>query len=304
MYRYLYCLAIILLAVNVLLGLTNSLEIVQSKVLATNLNSETLENVAGAEHQVLLPKSNGIPVPNLTATSAIAIDSESNMVLFAKDPNKSVPIASTTKIMTALTALSIYEQNQELTVYDISMAGGASMGLKPGERITFRSLLYGMMLNSGNDAAFTIAQNHPGGTVGFVREMNKKAAELGLENTHFDNPAGFDSSNHYSSAADLSKMALIAHQNPVLARIVATKYTTVASVNKQIVHNLVNLNRLLDIDGVIGFKTGYTLQAKENLVALIEKKNRKILTVVLGSDDRFGETELLFDWIFTNFTWE
>ncbi len=288
---------------NVLLGVTNSLEVIQSKVLATNLTPKSSGEVAGVvEERVAMPKSNGTAAPSLSASAAIVVDTQTGTTLFAKDPNKRIPIASTTKIMTALTALDFYDQNQVLTVG--SVVDGSSMGLHSGESITVRGLLYGLLLNSGNDAAFALAQNHPQGVSGFVLAMNKKALELGLPNTHFDNPAGFDSGNHYSSAADLSKMALVAHQNPVIARIVATKYTTVASTDKQFVHNLVNLNKLLDMDGVIGFKTGYTLQAKENLVALIERDNHQVLTVVLGSDDRFGETKALFNWIFTNFTWE
>ncbi|MDO8638989.1 MAG: D-alanyl-D-alanine carboxypeptidase, partial [Candidatus Daviesbacteria bacterium] len=170
--------------------------------------------------------------------------------------------------------------------------------------LSFRSLLYGMLLNSGNDAAYTIAQNYSGGLDAFVVAMNNKAISLGLLNTHFTNPAGFDSLGHYSSAEDLAKIATIAIENPQLSRVVSTKETSVASIDKSTIHSLKNLNKLLDEPGVLGIKTGTTPLARENLVGLVERNGHKILTVVLGSNDRFGETNKLLDWTYSNFVWK
>ncbi|MFH1536262.1 MAG: D-alanyl-D-alanine carboxypeptidase, partial [Patescibacteria group bacterium] len=181
---------------------------------------------------------------------------------------------------------------------------GSRVGLFNGEDLSFRSLLYGMLLNSGNDAAFTLAENYPGGILGFVSAMNKKVLELGLQNTHFDNPAGFDSPNHYSSASDLAKITQEALKDSTLTRIFATKETNIVSLDKKYTHQLFNLNKLLEkVRGVVGVKTGTTEEAKENLVTLVERDGRKILLVVLGSNDRFLETTRLIDWVDSNFAW-
>ena len=206
--------------------------------------------------------------------------------------------------MTAVVASDYFQQSQILTVTDASLVGGSNMGLKAGEQLTFRSLLYGMLLNSGNDAAYTIAANFPGGVNAFVNAMNQKAKSLGLVNTHFDNPAGFDSSNHFSSAFDLAKIAALASENPQLSRAFAARQATVASTDLVTIHLLKNLNKLLGLPGVIGMKTGTTPEARENLVGLVERDNHKILTVVLGSEDRFGETQKLMDWAYANFRWQ
>ena len=128
--------------------------------------------------------------------------------------------------------------------------------------------------------------------------------ELDLKNTHFDNPAGFDSPRHYSSASDLSEITKEALKDSQLTRIFATKETEIVSIDKKYQHSLFNLNKLLtDVAGVMGVKTGYTQEAKENLVTLIEREGHRVLIVVLGSDDRFGETKKLIDWTYSNFTW-
>lgn len=292
---------IVLVAINILIELPQAVQLVETKVLAQNVIKPKVQNVAGVS-KANIPQSKNNPMLTFSGSAVIAQDIDSGFVFFAKDPNKRVPIASTTKIMTALVAAEYFQAGQVLTVPEY-LAGGSTMGLKNGEQLNFRSLLYGMLLNSGNDAAYTIASNYPGGFDEFVRAMNEKARSLGLLNTHFDNPAGFDSSTHFSSASDLAKIAQIAYQNYQIARIVATKNTTVSSTDKAVVHSLRNLNKLLDIPGVIGFKTGYTAVAKENLVTLMEKDDHKILTVVLGSDDRFGETKALLDWVIGNFVW-
>lgn len=293
------------LATLALLGLPKAVNFASTSVLAQNIDALQLPpQVAGIQKANILPKNLGKPSPEISATAVLVQDLSSDFTLFVKDPDKRVPIASTTKLMTALVAVDHFKANEVLTVPDLSNAPGSSMGLKMGEKLTFRSLLYGMLLNSGNDAAYTIAANYPGGISAFVTAMNTKAYGMNLVNTHFDNPAGFDSANHYSSAADLGKIARLAAEDSQLARVVSTKETTVSSIDKNDIHILKNLNKLLGLPGVLGMKTGTTPEAKENLVGLIERDNHKILTVVLGSNDRFGETEKLIDWAFSNFTFE
>ncbi|OGZ38781.1 MAG: hypothetical protein A3E90_02395 [Candidatus Portnoybacteria bacterium RIFCSPHIGHO2_12_FULL_40_11] len=161
-----------------------------------------------------------------------------------------------------------------------------------------------MLLNSGNDAAYTLAENYPGKTLGFVSAMNKKTMELNLTNTHFDNPAGFDSPNQYSSAEDLAKITEEALKNYQLVKIFATKETSIVSLNKKYTHQLFNLNKLLSsVSGVLGVKTGTTEAAKESLVTLVERSGHRVLLVLLGSDDRFDETTRLIDWTYANFNW-
>lgn len=244
------------------------------------------------------------PVPDFSARAILVKDLASGEILYQKNAQTPVAIASTTKIMTALISSDYFKQNQALTVKNSALTPGSKVGLSYGESLSFRSLLYGLLLNSGNDAAFAIAENYPGGVENFVETMNKKAKELNLLSTHFDNPAGFDSPNHFSSASDLAKISEEALKNTDLSRIFATKNTEVTSLDKKYRHELYNLNKLLSsLSGTLGIKTGYTEGAKENLVGLFERNGHKVLTIVLGSDDRFGETSKLVDWTYSNFTW-
>ncbi len=244
-----------------------------------------------------------IPAPKFHSGAVMAEDLLTGKILFEKNIHSQLAPASTTKIMTALVAEEHFRAADELIVPAEAMVGGSSMGLNVGERMTFRSVLYGMMLNSGNDAAFTIALNYPGGLSAFVAKMNQKVKDLGLSDTHFDNPAGFDSQNHYSSAYDLSVIAKEAIKKPTIAKIVSTKETSVLSLDKGKEHDLKNLNKLLLEKGFIGIKTGFTEKAGENFVGLVDRDGKRVITVVLSSDDRFGETVTLIDWVFANFRW-
>jgi len=306
----LYVIAATLLSISLLIGLPRGVNLVQSKVEARNIPNNKI--IPQGEFQppmeiiksVPIPQNQGFPPPIIYATAVVVKDLATNTLLFGQAENQRVPIASTTKIMTALVAVEHFKPNEILTApKDILTISGSSMALKPGEQLTFRSILYGMLLNSGNDAAYTIAQNYPGGLNSFITAMNDKAISLGLLNTHFTNPAGFDDINHYSSAEDLAKIASLAIENSQLARVVSTKETSVASIDKTTIHSLKNLNKLLDEPGVLGIKTGTTPLARENLVGLVERDGHKILTVVLGSNDRFRETDKLVNWVYSNFVW-
>lgn len=298
---------VLLISVHLVLGFDKAVVLVQSSVAAGNIpasNTTSEEIVPPKIITPLPPKPLGITAPTLTASASLVKDVSSGTLLFTKNEHSRVPIASTTKIMTALVGSERFQQNDILEVKNLSGVSGSTMGLTLGERISFRSLLYGMLLNSGNDAAYTIAHNYPGGYKSFIEAMNSKASDLGLQNTHFDNPAGFDSPKHYSSAYDLSVIAGAASENANIMRVVGTKEAQVGSVNGEEIHNLKNLNKLLNTPGVIGFKTGFTPVAKENFVGLIDRDGHRILTVVLGSDDRFGETLMLINWAYSNFSWE
>lgn len=262
-------------------------------------------NVAGVQKYNFPPSSKGINTPYFSAKAVLVKDLSSGEILYEKNSKERLPIASTTKIMTALVASEYFAQNAPLTIKNGAGQSGATAGLVAGETLSFRSLLYGMLLNSGNDAAYSIAENYPGGIKGFIVAMNDKVAQLKLQNTGFDNPAGFDSENHFSSAEDLSKISEEALKNPILVKIFATKETEVTSLDKKFNHKLSNLNKLLSsVVGVLGIKTGTTTLAKENLVGLVDRDGHKILTVILGSDDRFGETAKLIEWTYQNFQWQ
>src|SRR5258708_2331775 len=175
--------------------------------------------VAGAEKKVVTVVVNGgITAPKFTANAVLAQDLETGKLLFQKNIGQKMSPASTTKIMTALVAQDYFKSADVLTVPPEAMVGGSSMGLSSGESISYRNVLYGMLLNSGNDAAYTIALNYPGGFSNFVAKMNEKAQALNLTSTHFENPAGFDSPNHYSAASDLAQIAIQVIKDPQLAR--------------------------------------------------------------------------------------
>lgn len=300
---YLYSAGLILLAVVAAIFtpvLTNSTDNILISLQIPQNNSE----VAGIQKYNIPPVSRNLPMSQFSARAVLIKDLGTGTVLFQKDITIPLSIASTTKIMTALVASEYFKQNDILTVENSANIPGSRVGLIRGEDLTFRSLLYGMLLNSGNDAAFTIAENYPGGVLGFVSAMNKKAMELGLRSTHFDNPAGFDSPKHFSSASDLSKITEEALKNSTLVRIFATKETNIVSLNKRYTHQLLNLNKLLsNVKGVLGVKTGTTEEAKESLVTLVERDEHRVLLIVLGSNNRFSETTRLIDWTYQNFQW-
>lgn len=298
---------LILASILFLLAGPQTLDLVESKVSSQNLAPEIkIGSTVLAETKV--PKveiiSANSPSPVLSAVAVIAYDPNFDKILYEKNIHAKLAPASTTKIMTAIVASEHFNSGDLLTVPPGALVGGSTMGLSSGEQLTFRSLLYGMMLNSGNDAAFTIAMNYPGGLEGFIAKMNSKAQELGLNQTHFDNPAGFDSSTHYSSAYDLLLIGKEAMKNARLGTVFSTKETSVSSIDKSHLHVLKNLNKLLKEEGVLGMKTGTTEMAGESLVGLIERNNQTVLTVMLNSQDRFGETKNLMDWIFKNYTWQ
>ncbi len=300
-----YLLSAVLIAVAVSAAIVMPLLFNQTDLILISVEvPQNNSAVAGIQKYNLPPVSSNTLVPDLSARAIFIKDLTTESILYQKDANISLPIASTTKVMTALVASEYFKPNSNLIVKESAQVSGTRIGLFPGEDLSFRSLLYGMLLSSGNDAAFAIAENYPGGVTGFVSAMNTKAERLQLLSTHFDNPAGFDSANHFSSASDLAKITEKALQDSTLSRIFATKETSIVSLDRKYTHQLQNLNKLLSqVSGVLGVKTGFTEAAKENLVTLVEREGHKVLIVVLGSDDRFGETTKLIDWVYGNFKW-
>lgn len=243
-------------------------------------------------------------VPQYTAKSVLAVDLNSEEILYEKNPDSKVLPASTAKIFTALVSLDYYSPDEILEVKD-PVIEGQKMGLKTGEKISVEELLNGLLIFSANDAAQVLAQNYPGGEDLFVAKMNLKAKELGLTNTYFLNPAGLDGVGQYTTARDLAAIAEYLMENEYLARIVGTKDYVAQSTDGKIQHKLKNINELLGkVDGVRGVKTGWTEDAMENLVTYVERGGKKVMISLLGSENRFGETENLIGWIFENYNWE
>lgn len=225
---------------------------------------------------------------------AVVYDRNSGKVLWGKDENQKVPMASTTKIMTAIVMMEnigIDRLNEEVTVSkEAATTIGSRLGLGTGDKITYNDLLYGLMLCSGNDAAVQIAISTAGSVPQFAELMNQKAESLGLTNTHFVTPHGLDRDAHYTTALELAKITDYALKNPKIAQVVSTREYTVR-INGE-VKVISNTNELLGyLDGVNGVKTGYTSKAGRCLVTSISRDGFDIITVVLGADTRKIRTQ-------------
>ncbi|MFC1653335.1 D-alanyl-D-alanine carboxypeptidase family protein [Patescibacteria group bacterium] len=242
--------------------------------------------------------------PEISATAAIAIDPKSSVVLFEKNSDVRKLPASTTKIMTALVVLDEYDLGDVITIGNENLSIGNKSYLVRGERITVINLLYALLVSSGNDAALALAQNHPKGYNFFISQMNQKAKDLHLKNSNFTNVSGLEQPNHYMSARDLAILTKEALKNNIILDVVSTKRIFIESIEGDQVHVLENTNELLGkIDGLMGVKTGWTFRAGECLVSYIERDGREAILVILESNDRFGESEKIIDWIYSNYEW-
>lgn len=232
-----------------------------------------------------------------SASSSALMDVESGRVLYQYRGNAQMKIASTTKIMTALVAIENGTLSNVVTIKK-SETGieGTSMYLKSGERLTLETLLYGLLLCSGNDAAVAIADHVGGSQKKFVAMMNNRAKELGMKNTSFANPNGLDDPHHYSSALDMAKLACAAMKNETLVRIVSTKSVVIGG------RTMKNHNRLLSyMDGCIGLKTGYTKAAGRTLVSCAVKNGQKLVAVTLQDGNDWVDHEQLYEYGFATF---
>lgn len=245
-----------------------------------------------------------IKEPTINSRAYVVIDRKTNMVLYGKNENQKRKMASTTKIMTATIIIENCNLDETIEVSKKAAGtGGSRLGLKAGDKITIRDLLYGLMLRSGNDAAVALAEYVGGNIEGFAELMNKKASELNLTNTHFETPHGLDSDEHYTTAYELSLLSNYALQNSVFAKIVNTKEHTININGYPKV--LSNTNELLgNFEGVYGIKTGFTNGANRCLVTACKRNDIDIICVVLGADTKKFRTQdsiKLINYIFDNF---
>lgn len=236
-------------------------------------------------------------VPDLSAKAAIVYHADSGRVLYEKQADANMLIASTTKIMTGLLAIENCDLSESVMITEkMANVEGSSMYLKVGESYTLRELLYGLLLASGNDAATAIAMHVAGDEASFAALMNEKAAELGMKHTSFENPHGLDGTNHYSTALDMAILASYAMENPSFAEIVGTRHITIKNLT------YVNHNKLLwQCDGVIGVKTGYTMAAGRTLVTCCERNGQKLICVTLSAPDDWNDHKKLYDWAYDTY---
>ncbi|WP_419719990.1 D-alanyl-D-alanine carboxypeptidase family protein [Paenibacillus illinoisensis] len=244
-----------------------------------------------------------IPGPSTHAQSAALIDVTSGRILYSKDGDKELRIASLTKIMTAIVAIEQGKLDDKVKVSSTAFAKeGSSLYLKLGEEMTLENMLYGLMLRSGNDAASAIAEHVGGSEEGFVLLMNQKAEEIGLKHSHFMNPHGLDADGHYSTANDLARLTAYALHNPVFKRIVATEDKSAPNPNESWEYSWHNKNKMLRLyEGADGVKTGYTKKAFRCLVSSATRNGQQLAAVTLNDGNDWNDHARMLDFGFENF---
>lgn len=294
-------LAIVLLAVSILpsASLKEPLETnLKNKVSA---KSEVSRNIAPADFSKIPDRASFEDI-SLGARSALFVDRASGEILYEKDKDKKVPMASTTKLMTALIAVEYLDPNKVIVVPSLNTQPLDSVvGLTPGEKIKASELLHGLLIESGADAAITIANEVSGNQNNFAKLMNERAKLMGLENTNFKNSVGNDEDGHYSTATDLIKLTRYALTNDAIREITRKKSYALRTESGK-TYFLVNTNKLLG-SSYFGVKTGTTFAAGECLVSLYKEGDREIIGAVLGSTDRFYETQKIIEWTKSAFSW-
>lgn len=233
----------------------------------------------------------------LSAHSAIVLCADTGDVLFEKNADERMLIASITKIMTAIVVIENSELDEEIVIKpEWSAIEGSSMYANPGESYTVRELLYGMMLNSGNDAAAALACTVCGDESAFAEKMNEKARELGLSNSSFKNPHGLDEDGHYSTARDMACLTAYCMENEDFKEIASTNCAVIKDVTYY------NHNKLLrEYDGCIGVKTGYTMAAGRTLVSCAERDGMRLVCVTLSAPDDWNDHKYLLDKAFSQY---
>lgn len=242
-----------------------------------------------------------LPCKAVSAKSYALVEQSTGRMIAGQNTDSRLPMASTTKIMTGLIACESGKFDTVFTVPEEAvLVEGSSMGLKAGEKITLRDLTYGLLLESGNDAANTIAYCVSGSVPEFIKKMNAKAQELGLKNTHFVTPSGLDDKNHYTTALDLAKLGACAMRNKDFAKIVSTYKARVTYDGIKDGRVLINHNELLKTyDGAIGIKTGFTKKSGRCLVSCATRNGVTLVAATLHSPDDWNDHKELLDYGFS-----
>ena len=235
--------------------------------------------------------------PSIGAVSAVLMDAESGRVLYEKSCDTRSLVASTTKIMTAILVVEDCDHTAQVAVpKEAVMVEGSAAGLREGQVLSVEELLYGLMLHSGNDAAVALAIFHSGSMEAFAEKMNDKAKELEMHGTHFENPHGLDSTEHFSTARDLAVLTAYALNNPFFLDIVSTK--TICFEDR----TYRNHNKLLWMyPGCIGVKTGYTKKAGRILVSAAERNGRQLIAVTICDRNDWQDHIAMLDYGFSRY---
>ncbi len=242
------------------------------------------------------PKAQAEEFPHVSAAAAVVMSGDGEVV-FEKNADQRALVASTTKLLTALVTVESCALDEELDILpEWTEVEGSSMYLQAGERYSVRDLLEGLLLASGNDAATALACHVAGGTAAFAERMNRRARELGMQNSHFVNPHGLDEEGHYATARDLGRLMAACVQDRRLAPLLAE---TSAIVKEQ---TYVNHNRLLALcPGCIGGKTGYTAAAGRCLVSGCEREGTRLICVTLDDPNDWVDHQVLYNWAFSRY---
>lgn len=265
----------------------------------------------------------GLNEQEMTANAIMLIDQDTGAVLYEKNPDAQIAPASTTKLLTAVVALEKLQLTDEVTVGAEVSVSGSLMGLKPGQTVTVETLLYGMFMCSGNDAAVALAVKIAGSTDNFAVMMNEKAAQLGMNNSHFVTASGLDWEGHYTTARDMAKLAQCAASNETIMKIAGTKTYNATTVDKTTNFKMESTNRLLytpenkepntppytnfEYEYATGLKTGSTAKASGCVVATAQKDGRHLIALVFGDSSdqgakRWSMAKSLFEYGFNEFS--
>ncbi len=236
-----------------------------------------------------------------SAKGAVVINGTTGEIIWEQNSSQKLSMASTTKIMTALLLCENGDMDKQIvTTPEMVTVEGSSMGLLAGDTVSYRDLLYGMMLASGNDAANTTAISLGGSVQDFVAMMNEKADEIGLENTNFETPSGLDSAGHYSTALDMAQLARYALQNEEFRKASSSMYATLCYGNPPYKRTLKNHNKLLlSYDGLIGVKTGYTKKSGRCLVTAAQRGTACVIAVTLCDPNDWRDHKNMLDYGFS-----
>ncbi len=259
-----------------------------------------LDAVATASASALLSRS-------LSSTSAVAMDVATKKILWQKNASAPNYPASTTKIITALVARELYDLDDVIVIENQDLIYGQNVGWSAGDSVRVAEVLRALLILSANEAGMILADHAPGGYDAFITRMNAKAHELGLAQTRFVNPQGFDDDMQQVSAHDLALAALELLRDDFLREAVDTAQTTITTESGR-TFALTNTNQLLTKTGlgynVHGIKTGTTALANEALVSLLEKNSHSIIVVVLSTNSRYNDTMKIADHVFGNYVWQ
>lgn len=287
------------------ISLLNSREVKQQWEKWSRYHQSSISALLISNPNFLPIRNWNIKEPEINARAAVVFNPLHNKFLYQKDGEEILPIASLTKIMTALISIECLDFNETVVISDEAYSAyGNQGGLMVNEKISVKDLFYVMLMESSNDASLSLAESCEQKLgIDFIDLMNQKAKELGLEKTFFVDPSGYDSEN-VSTAKEIAKLFEYSFNYPFIWQVLKTPVIDLISISGQN-HHLVNTDKLLEqMPDIIGGKTGYTTMAQGCLVIALESESNQLITVILGAEDRFLETKKLINWAKEAYLWK